>query len=534
VKSDAEPQDRLSRFLEAILLAAAFALAYTQSPLYFSNQNQYFLHGLAKGGLGHLDRDWLAQTRDPTPVFTALVAFEYRKLGEISFQVTYFLLLMWYFLSVRYLVGTLPRLPDTRSFRFAFAAVFTATHAAILRLASVELTGVDYPWNLQAGVAGQYLLGAGLQPSVFGVLLMTAIAAFAGGRPTLAAFLAASTCVFHSTYLLPAALVIIGFMAQTFRASPHNGPLAFRMLLAASAILAPVFAYILFTFGPTNPDLFEKSQRILAEVRIPHHCVIDHWLDWVAGAQLAWVVVGIVLLRRSPLFAVLVVAAGLGVMLTLVQYATGYPTLALMFPWRISALLVPLASAVIVARAAAFLPPSRWVVRIAAAVVVFLAGAGIWVMVERLGYRSGDDERELYEYVRAHAGSNDVYLLPVRVPAVGTGRGSISTSFTPPPRPKPGSNLIPVDLQRFRLLTGTPIYIDFKSVPYADTEVFMWFQRVKQCEEWYEGNWSRSVMEDELKREGITHVVTPANRPIVAHYLEEVHADAAYIVYRLK
>src|SRR5438132_1452700 len=103
--------------LEAILLAVAFALAHTQSPLYFSNQNQYFLHGLADGGLGQLSRDWLAQTRDPTPVFSALIATGYRHLGEWSFQAAYFLLLMGYFLSVRWLVSALPGLPETRGFR---------------------------------------------------------------------------------------------------------------------------------------------------------------------------------------------------------------------------------------------------------------------------------------------------------------------------------------------------------------------------------------------------------------------------------
>jgi hypothetical protein len=534
VISDPTTQDRLPRFLEAILLAVAFALAYTQSPLYFSNQNQYFLHGLAQGGLGHLNRDLLAQTRDPTPVFTALVSAGYRKLGEISFQVAYFLLLMCYFLSVRWLVGTSPQFPDTRPFRVAFAAGFIATHAAILRVASVQLTGVDYPWNLQAGVAGQYLLGAGLQPSAFGALLMTAVAAFASGRPTLAAFLAASTCAFHSTYLLPAGLLVLGFMVETLRASPHSGPTAFRMLLAASAIVVPVCVYILFTFGPTNPDVFEQSQHILAEIRIPHHCEIDRWFDVVAGVQLAWAAIGLVLLRRSPLFVVLAVAAGVGVVLTFIQYATDNPTLALMFPWRISALLVPVASAVIVAKAVALLPPSRWVEWVASAVVLALAGAGVWVMVERLGYRSGDDEQQLYEYVRTHAGPGDMYLLPVRVPAVGNGHGSISTSFTPPPRPKPGSNLIPVDLQRFRLHTGTPLYVDFKSVPYADVEVMTWLQRVRQCEEWYGGNWSRSVVEFDVKSEWITHVVAPASQPIAASYLEEVHSDPAYIVYRVK
>lgn len=532
--ADSAHHDRPSRVLEALLTALAFALAYTQAPLFFSNQNQYLLHGLAQAGLGHLSDDWLAQTRDPTPVFSALVEAGYRNLGAFSLQVAYFLLLMAYFLSVRLLVSALPGAPDTRAFRLAFAAIFTAAHAAIPRVASVQLTGVDYPWFLQAGVAGQYLLGPGIQPSAFGFLLMTSLAAFALGRPTLAAFLAASTCVFHSTYLLPASLLILGYLVERFRSNPNFGAGALWMVLAASACMAPVFAFILFNFGPTNPEVFEKSQQILAFTRIPHHCVIGRWFDVVAALQLAWIATGLVLLRRSPLAVALAVAGGGGLILSLVQYAAGNPSLALLFPWRISTLLVPTATAVIAAKLAAQLPNNQWATWCGGVALLGLAGTGVWVMVDRLGYRSGDEERTLYDYVRAHAGANNLYLLPTRIPAVGTGRGSVSTSFTPPPRPRPGSNLIPVDLQRFRLSTGAPIYVDFKSVPYADIEVLTWLNRVRQCEAWYASDWSRESKEDELKREKITHVVAPASRPLSASYLEEVHADDAYLVYRVK
>src|SRR5262249_14358500 len=109
-----------------------------------------------------------------------------------------------------------------------------------------------------------------------------------------------------------------------------------------------------------------------------------------------------------------------------------------------------------------------------------------------------------------------------------------SNTFTPPPRPKPGSNQIPVDLLRFRLHTGAPIYVDFKSVPYADVEVLEWHRRMKQCEEWYAGDWRRPGVRDELVHERITYVVTPRNQEIAAPYLEEVHRDEAYVVYRVK
>jgi len=529
-----EPTPRSAHYLEAVLLAVAFAVAYTQSPLYFSNQTQYFVHGLAAGGYGHLARDWLATTRDPTPVYSGLVAFGYRHLGEWSFQAAYFLILMGYFLSFRWLVGALPGVPDSRAFRLAWAALFTAAHAAVLRVLSVQLAGVDYPWYLQCGVANQYLLGTGLQPSAFGVLLVTGLAAFANGRPVLASALAGSACAFHSTYLLPAGMIVLGFLVVTLRGRPNSGPLAFKMLLAASAFAVPAAAYTLFAFGPENPHHFAEAQRILAEVRIPHHSLIDRWFAAADAVQLAWAAAGIALLWRSRLFLVLLIAAALGLVLSLAQYQSENPTFALLFPWRISAVLVPVATAVIAAKVAALLPAARPVEVIAGAVVLALATGGAWVMAAGLGYRSADDERPLYDYVRAHAGPDDVYLLPVRIPEVKGGRGTASTTFTEPPRPQPGSNLIPVDLQRFRLHTGASIYVDFKSVPYKDGEVMRWLHRMHQCEEWYAADWNAPGRGQELRAEGITHVVAPAAKPIHAECLKEVHADPAYIVYEVR
>jgi hypothetical protein len=518
---------------EAVLLAAAFAVAHTQAPLYYSNQNQYLLHGLAAGGLGHLSADWLANTRDPTPLFSGLVAAGYRALGEWSFQAAYFLLLTGYFLSARWLVGALPGVPDTRAFRLAWAAAFTAAHAAILRVASVELAGVDYPWYLQSGVAGQYLLGPGLQPSAFGVLLLAAVAAFANGRPVLAAALAAGAVVFHSTYLLPAGLLTLGFLAALAVAGRTRTAVAAGAV--ALVVVAPVVAYVLAGFSPSSEDSFGEAHRILVEVRIPHHAVVARWLDVVACAQIAWMAVGIALLRRTPLFLVLLVFTAGGLALTLAQAATGDHTLALLFPWRVSVLLVPVATAVTLAKLAALLPPGRVTGWVSAAVLAVLVAGGVVVMVERIGYRMSDDEEPLYAFVRGNAKPGDVYLLPVRIPAVGGGRGSVSTSFTPPPRPKPGSNLIPVDLQRFRLHTGAPIYADFKSVPYADAEVLEWYRRLKAVEDWYEEpNWDTPGMREALVREGVTHVVAPRGQEPRAAYLEQVHADPAYVVYRVR
>jgi hypothetical protein len=301
------------------------------------------------------------------------------------------------------------------------------------------------------------------------------------------------------------------------------------------AVVAPVVAYTLLTFPPTSAGEFAEAQRILAEVRIPHHAVVGRWFDVVAALQVAWAVVGIVSVRGTHLFLPLLIAAAGATALTLVQLATGDDTLALLFPWRLSAVLVPVATAVLAAKVVALVPPARLAGWLFGGLLAACVIGGALVMALGRGYRMNEAEQPVLDYVRDHAGPDDVYLIPTRIPAVGSGRGSVSTSFTPPPRPKPGSNLIPVDLQRFRLATGAPIFADFKSVPYADAEVLEWYRRVKQAQAWYdEPDWDRAGVREQLLKEGVTHVLVPRHQAVRASFLDEVYRDEAYTVYRVR
>ena len=516
---------------EALLLAVAFAVAHTQSPLFYSNQNQYLLHGAALANHGHLAQDWLATTRDPTPLFSGLVAAAYAAAGAWALQPAYFALLMAYFLVARRLVAAVPGFPDARPARLAFAALFVAAHAGILRWASVQLAGVDYPWYLQAGVAAQYLLGPGVQPSAFGVLLLAAVACFARGRELWAAVLAGLAVVFHATYAIPSALLTLGFMAAL--ALRGEGRKAVWVGAVALAVVAPVVIYGANAFTEGDEYRAGEARRILAHDRIPHHCVPARWFDAVAALQLAWCAGGVLLLRRTPLFVPLVVAAVGGLLLTAIQVATGSPTLALLFPWRISVLLVPLATAVIASKLLACRPPGTRGERIATAALLALVAGGVAVPAFGLGYRTVDEDA-IYDHVRRTAKPDSVYLLPVAWPKVSTGRGAVSNTFAPPPRAKEGTNQIPVDLQRFRLATGARVYVDFKSVPYGPSEVLEWRRRMNFAVV-FNAAPGRNHTSDEiaLRTEGVTHVVVPATKPFEAHYLKVEYADGAYIVYRV-
>jgi hypothetical protein len=524
--------------------AACFSTAYCQSPLYYSNQNQYFLHGLAAAGEGDLHADWLANTADPTPVFSGLVAVTARVLPPWAFHVYQAILYGVYLASVlaifAYLVG-----PDVAARRWPiFLAGLFLFHAAALRWLSYRLVGQDYPWYFQSGVAGQYVLGSMLQPSVFGVLLVAAIACFVHDRPFLAAIFVAVSATVHSTYLLPGAFLTAGFLVSFLREQKWSR--ALLVAIVTLVLVLPVTMYVAIRFSPTSPEQFPAAQDILANFRIPHHTRVDLWLDTrhsksplgfdlVAALQIAWVVGAIIAAWRTRLCPIVSIAFLLSLLLTIAQVITGSATLALLFPWRISAILVPLATVIFLSRLTGL--PVEWlghrVTRtIAICVIGVLVAAGAWITIGGHALRLADDEVPMMDFVRRSRVPGDVYLLPVHVPdLLETVHGSGSSDFKPVAEKRHDAQVIPIDLQRFRLYTGTPIYVDFKAIPYKDVDVLEWRRRLDWAEQA-----TRQPTPDfakELHERGITHFVVPATQFELGPRFEEVYHDAMYRVYRV-
>ena len=93
---------------------------------------------------------------------------------------------------------------------------------------------------------------------------------------------------------------------------------------------------------------------------------------------------------------------------------------------------------------------------------------------------------------------------------------------------------MPIDLQRFRLYTGVPILVDFKSIPYKDVEVLEWYRRLEWTQQVYkETDWGSERWLAAVRKEGVTHIVAPANRAVKSAGLELVYPDAFYKVYRV-
>jgi hypothetical protein len=519
----------------AILWAALFALAHTQSPEYYSNQHQYYLHGFAQASVGNLKEDWLANTQDPTPAYSWGVAAIYRLAGPFAFQAIYFVLLGVYFESIRRMITAIPGMPIRGPALFLFLALFLAAHAAILRVAVVRLTGVDYPWYLQAGVAAQYLLGPGLQPSVFGVLLVTSLTAFVNGRAVLAAGLAAAAAGLHSTYLLSAGLLVLTYLIILYRDGRNRTASVAGSL--ALVIVLPVLIFNARTFLAGDSVHMREAQRIFAHVRIPHHTEFNRWFDWIAAIQFGVMALGLVLIRRTRLFVPLAIPTLVCTALTVVQVLTDSDALALLFPWRFSAVLMPISVAIIFGKLAALVAgrtKTRAVTWACGSIAVGIAIGGIVVMACGLGYYTNDSELPLLNYVRDHKQSGEVYLLPAKFATIKKENpAGQSKTFAPPVRT--GDVGIPVDMQRFRLLTGAPIYVDFKAPPYTPAEVLEWHARMSNVQRWYKDrDWDRTGAWREIRAAGITHVITTADKDVKCGALTLIWSDENYRLYRVE
>jgi hypothetical protein len=519
-----------SKSLEPWIAAFLFAFCHTQPFHIYSNQNQYFLHAAAAAGEGDLASDWLATTADPTPLFTLGVSILWKCFGLWPMHALMFAFAAIDFLSLWHLLRAIGKLPASPAGRWLFSAIFTVAHAGIVRFASDRLLGADYPWFLQCGLANQYLLGPGLQPSVFGVMLLTGLALSASGRPLAAVSLIAGVNAIHATYLLPSGFLVAGIMVGECREGRWKK--AIGLGGSALAIVFPVMLFLLIRFGPTNAESYDASQHILSDVRIPHHTKPGRWFDTAAAFQLLLIAFGLALSYRTRLFVVLLATMALAIAATLFVLASHSARLELLFPWRISAVLVPVSTALLAAWWATRME-RRGRFALAAAAVAFTIGiaGAVAIYALGLGYREPQSEDPVLEYVRTHRQPGEVYLIPARFPKPNPPRGVYSNTFTAPLGP---NDVVHFELARFRLATGAALYVDFKSIPYKDVEVLEWYRRVAQCVKWFgTKNWDERTL-TEIRTECVTHIVAPTKLGLESPGLELVTDAGPYRVYRVR
>jgi hypothetical protein len=467
----------------------AFGLAYAQAPLFTSNQNQYFLHGLARAGYGLLRQDWLANTVDPTPVFSLLVELTYRWLPLGAFYLWTFLLFGVYIYSLDGLASDVFHLQDDPVKHRLFLALFVAAHAALARFILQRILGDSWTYVLEGGLAGQRLLGSVIEPSMFGVFLLLSIYLFHRGKRAVSVVCAVAAATMHPTYLLSAGLLTIAYALVSFLGKERGWAVGIPAL--ALILVIPILYYAASNFVTASPANLAQAQDILVQERIPHHTLIQVWWNASAVVQIFVVAAGIALVRKTRLFTVMIVCAASTLGLTVVQLVTGSESLALIFPWRPSTFLVPLGTTLVLG----YLVEGAWrkadlgsyaqrrwrdlLGRASISLVLLAALAGMAKFWIDQAQKAADPAREMMAYVGQSKAPGDVYMIPPY-------------------------------LQDFRLETGAPILVDFKSIPYRAKEVIAWYDRLLLTRTFYRdrpADISCRGLRDASTRYGVTHVV---------------------------
>ena len=293
----------LTGLLGFLAWSIVFGIIYAQSPLYTSNQNQYFLHGFSHAGFGYLDHDWLAQTIDPLPLFSLLVQITYLicKSGAL-FYVYYALLMGIYLVSLWGISDIIFNLSRSKGRSLVFIVLFLGIHSAMLHYGLSRVLGTEKPFLLEGGVAGQRVLGQVFQPSTFGVFLLFSLYLFLKKRSLLSLFSLAVAVSFHSVYLFSAALLTLGYMGVIFREKRNlKEPVLFGAL--ALLLVTPVLVYTFLIFKPTTAAITQQVNEILVNFRNPLHAIVSSWLDWSVAVQAVIMLAALIIASKATDFS---------------------------------------------------------------------------------------------------------------------------------------------------------------------------------------------------------------------------------------
>jgi hypothetical protein len=486
-----------------LLALLLFAVFYPQAPLYTDNQNTKFLHGAANAGWGHLGADWTANTLDPLPVFTALVEAVYRWLPTGTFHALFAILVAVYGWAVIGITRSVHPGGLEGSTAWIFTALFALLHFTPLNA------------ELLDGVAKQYILDHYLQPCVFGVLVLLAIRLMLDRRNLPAALCLAGAVLFHpGAYLMAAALILAVMVWLALKQkTPYTRALAPVAVFAS--LVAPLAIYQASAFAPTSPETWRQAIDILANQRIPHHTQVGSWLDAGNVARLGVLIWVCWLLRGSrPLFYVMATLTGFVLMSSLALLIAPDAAAAFSTPWRVTAILVPIAMVILIHRLSLVIARScerrgladARIRNVALAVIVAMAA---FAVLQTLNWQTKYDSKNssgVITHARNTAGEGQRYLVPPRKP----------------------------DFDHFRLEAGVPILANWKSHPYRDIEVIEWYSRVQAADRMYKAKdaASRNLAAQQLiDSYRITHLVVPNKVIVDLPNWVEVYADMHYRLY---
>ncbi|MEH0153774.1 DUF6798 domain-containing protein [Limibacter armeniacum] len=461
------------------------------------------LHGLANAGLGYLPDDFLANTVDPFPLFSYLVEVTVTYFNEYFLYFHQIVLLSIFVYST---IGVICIVFNIKKFSTTYYFLFLLLTITFSDISSEYISYTLFVFARE-GVAKQYLLGNMFQPSVFGVLLILSVYQFLNNRILTATILVPITTYFHSSYLLSAGLIIAAYIIYFLTEKQVKKSIILGLM--ALLLVIPTLTYILLSFSPTSPDLTKYAQEILVDIRIPHHTKIKEWFSYLVVLKIVLISIALLIVRQHKrLFIIMSMLFFTSMVLSSIQYLTQSNFGALLFPWRVSVLLVPLSSAIILGKVVTTirltLPVNplfySTIKKLSIASLITFSIASLYLFTQR--YIERQVNVEMYSFVKEHSKKGDLYLVPIAY-------------------------------EDFRIKTLTPIFSDFKSHPYKDSEVIEWYNRIEIIKKIYNKGFECDSLRYLCQKYGVTHLLSDKSISTCG-FMNLIYKDSQFSIYQIK
>lgn len=512
VNFESKKNIRIIIFLLAVLI---FSFIYIQAPLYRSNQHTKFLHGLAKAGYGFLKNDWLAQTIDPLPVFSFLVFFTVKFLHKYVFYFYFTIILGVYVFSLLKISSAAFEYNNSLLLNMIFFMTIAILHSTII-FDSLSYKLIHYrviEFFFEEGVASQYMIGRAFQPCVFGVFIILSIFLFLKDRYYLSVFFLALASTFHSAYLFSSGILTLTYMIIIYKEEKKMFK-PFLIGLISLLLILPVTIYHLAALKATASELSKVALGILVKKRIPHHADPRVWLNAIAFLKIILIGIALFIIRKKRLFLIGFIPFVTTIIFTFIQFLIDMDFIGLLAPWRVSVWLVPISSCIILSCLLSFIynkfkslinKMQNQIITICLIISFMFFLSGLVVVIKNYNLYLNKDHGNMMNFVSKNKTENDIYLIPNKI-------------------------------QEFRINTGVPVLVTYKSHPYKDVELLEWYKRLRLSKDFYKKNNDDKCSQlKKLKYDyKITHVVlTEKYFNIKYDCLKEIYRDEEYGVYKL-
>lgn len=449
---------------------------------------------MGHGGFGYLENDWMVQTADPLPAFSAAIQFLFEhNLLWVTYLIQSFCVWIYAFFSFR-MVNVIWNNRDVQS-QWLFYVFFFILHSPALFF--------DLHW----GLSFQYLIIQYLQPSSFSVLYIPTLYFFFRRKYLLSVVLMLIPALFHGIYILVGSALFFACFSYFFVKEKPSRPIIIASIVySIIALLILIFNFM--SFQSDTGELSEQANRIIATERIPHHTSVYSIFRFDLIIKMIFLLSAIFWVRKPLPKWILQVLALLLIPAILSTFLLQNATISLTTPWRFSVVLIPLGFIFFSTKLSEWinekLGKSKIIPIISITACLFISGLGIhWTALE---FKKKIEGSEMLSWINSRQGQ--FYEATFLVHPV--------TKYA----------------ESFRLTTGIPIYVNWKTHPYDNAEVLEWFNRLQTAKHFYTREATSTEREDILKETNISHVVVRNDEEIAINGIKVYEDEVFQIIER--